>query len=390
MDPIESIMNILQVTAFYSPVMGGSAEIPYQISGELAKRGHQVTVYTSDYKMSRDYLDSLPDVDVHSFRTVSSAANFFITPGMAGSLKREITRFDVVHLHNYRTYQNIIASNYARKFNVPYILHAHGSLPRINSKQGLKRLYDGLWGHRILKSAFRAVAISPFEAEQYRSTGVSADRISVIPNGIEMPEAGSLPEKGQFRDKFGLSVRQKIILFLGRIHQLKGLDILTGAYTSISSSYANTRLVIAGPDDGYLPVLKKIAADLNITDRILFTGPLYGMEKLAAYIDADIFVLPSVYEIFGITAAEALACGTPVVVTDRCGIADAVGNSQAGIVVPHDERQLQDALIRMLDDDKIRLKYAENGISLVHREFSREQMVGKIEDIYKALPSAMY
>jgi len=147
---------------------------------------------------------------------------------------------------------------------------------------------------------------------------------------------------------------------------------------------SDVRLVIVGPDDGYLPSLKKLIADLKISTKVLFTGPLYGQEKLKAYVDADVYVLPSSYEIFGITVLEACACGAPVVVTDRCGIADVI-DGQAGLVVAYDKEQLQHALLHMLDDDKMRLRFGEKGKLLVREKFNCENIAEQVERVYKEI-----
>jgi len=150
----------------------------------------------------------------------------------------------------------------------------------------------------------------------------------------------------------------------------------------LSEEVDNVKVVIVGPDDGYLPALKILIVDLEVNDKVLFTGPLYGQEKLEAYVDAEVYVLPSSYEIFGITLLEACACGTPVVVTDRCGIADVI-NGQAGLVVPYDKEQLRQALLHILGNDKLRREFGEKGKLLVRERFNWEKIAEQIEDLYK-------
>jgi len=220
------------------------------------------------------------------------------------------------------------------------------------------------------------------EAEQYKGMGVSEDKIEIIPYGIDLSVFDNLPERGEFRRKYDLGSAQRIILYLGRIHQIKGLDLLAQAFTDLSKALSNIKLVIVGPDDGYLPALKKLITDLGINDKVLFTGPLYRQGKLEAYVDADVYVLPSIYEIFSITLLEAFACGTPVIATDRCGIADVI-NGQAGLVVPYDKEQLQQALLHMLDDHKMRLQFSERGKLLVREKFDWEKIAEQVERVYE-------
>ncbi|MFH1652125.1 MAG: glycosyltransferase, partial [Chloroflexota bacterium] len=150
-------MKILQVCNLFSARHGGSAEVPYRLSRELAKRGHRVTIYTSDYQLDRDRLPPLEAIDFHAFRTWAHLSGLDKTPGMVLRARREIADFDVVHLHNYRTFPNIVLHHYARQHGVPCVLQAHGSLPRLMSKGTLKLAFDAVWGKSILRDAARCL-----------------------------------------------------------------------------------------------------------------------------------------------------------------------------------------------------------------------------------------
>jgi len=384
-------MKVLQVTPTFIPSRFGGVSLFYNLSKNLIKRGHEVIVFTTDIKDRYSRLSNLQsrDIDgikVYYFRNISNllATRYRLAfpRGMSVAVKKEISNFDIIHLHNVRTFQNVIIHHYARKYNVPYVLQAHGSLVTFFYRGWQKRIFDAIWGRRILKDATKLIALTPIEAEQYRSMGVSEAKIEIIPNGIDLAEFENLPERGEFRAKHGLDKEQKIILYLGRIHKIKGLDLLARAFADLSKSLNNVKLVIAGSDDGYLPSLKKLVADSGMTGKVLFTGLLYGQEKLEAYIDADVYVLSSFYEIFGITVLEALACGTPVIVTDRCGIANVV-DGQAGLVVPYEKDQLRDGLLHMLNDERMRLQFGEKGKSLVREKFDWEKIVEQIENTYQ-------
>jgi glycosyltransferase involved in cell wall biosynthesis len=377
-------MKILQVTPFFSPVHGGSAEVPYQLSKELAKRGHEVAVYTSDYKLGSEYINSIPEIEVRSFKTWLSWTKFFLTPGLVIQAKKAIKNFDIVHMHNYYTFQNVIAHHYVKKHDIPYVLQAHGSVATYFQRGSLKKIFDAIWGYAILKDASRLIAVTPTEAEQYKSIGVGQDKIEIVPNGIDLSQFDNLPPREEFRKKYGLNDSCKIILYLGRINRIKGLDLLASAFARLSGDFNEATLVIVGPDDGYLLSLERLIRQLKIEEKVLFTGPLYGKEKLQAYVDADVYVLPSSYEIFGITVLEACACGTPVIVTDRCGIADAIHN-QAGLAVPYDERQLQAALQHILSDEKMRRQFGERGKSLIRERFGWKKIAEQLDSIFQQI-----
>ncbi len=366
-------------------------ELIYNLSKSLFDRGHQITIYTTDALnkgRKSEYRTETIDmhgVKVYEFKSLGGKLGqrypIHISPAMIPSMAKQTAIFDIIHLHEHRTFQNIVAHHYAKKYAVPYVLQAHGSLP-IMSKKRLKQVYDNLWGYRLLKDASRVIAVTGIEAEQYKSMGVNEDKIEIIPHGIDLSVFNNLPERGELRRKYDLNDNQRIILYLGRIHKIKGLDLLARTFADLSKPLDDIKLVIVGPDYGYLPYLKKLVADLEISNRVLFTGPLYGQEKLEAYVDADVYVLPSFYEIFSITVLEACACGTPVIVTDRCGLANVI-NGQAGLVVPYDKQQLQHALLHMLENDKLRRDFGEKGKLLVREKFNWEEIAKQVERVYK-------
>jgi glycosyltransferase involved in cell wall biosynthesis len=184
--------------------------------------------------------------------------------------------------------------------------------------------------------------------------GIPESRIVVRRNGIDLPK--TLPPRGLFRRARGISETRPVILFLGRVISKKSPDVLLDAFARWRSSRKQPPqnepplLVVAGPEegDGFLPKLQARASSLGLGDSVLFAGPLYDDYKWAAFHDADLFVLPSWHENFGNTAAEAMACSTPVIVTDRCGIAPFIAG-RAGLVIPHGEKPLATALSALLD-----------------------------------------
>jgi glycosyltransferase involved in cell wall biosynthesis len=374
-------MKILQVAQFFSPVHGGSAEVPYQLSKELAKRGHEVTIYASDYKSSQEYINTIPGVVVCLFRSWLNYAKFHVTPGMIKRAKKEIKNFDIVHMHNYRTFQNIPVHYYAKKYKIPYVLQAHGSVLPIFQREGLKKIFDLSFGYRILRDAAKVIALTKTEAEQYNKMGVDENKIEIVPNGIDLSEYDNLPGKGEFRRKYKIKDDEKIILYLGRIHKIKGIDLLVKSFSDLIKELDNVRLVIVGPDDEFLSTLKKQINDLKISDKILLTGPLYEQDKLEAYVDANVYVLPSVYETFPVTVLEACACGTPVVVTDRCGITDIV--DKVGYVVKYDE-PLKDTMFKILSDEELG-RFGERGNKWVEEEFGWNTIVEQILNVYKGV-----
>ena len=205
-------------------------------------------------------------------------------------------------------------------------------------------------------------------------------------NGVEAP--GSWPERGLFRKKLGIPAEARVVLFLGRLSVKKSPDLLLRAFAEVKKRRAGMplRLVFAGPDlGGVRAQLVEMAAQLDASQEVQFAGPLFGQEKWAAYRDADVFVLPSQNENFGNTAAEAVASGTPVIVTEQCGIAPLLAN-QAGMVARHEVHHLAEVLSRILTDEELR-RHLEAGCAKVTRNLGWGEPVHEMERLYAACRS---
>ena len=222
------------------------------------------------------------------------------------------------------------------------------------------------------------------EKDELIDGGVPADRIVIRRNGIESPE--QLPAAGSFRRQWHVSEDAQIVLYLGRLVSKKSPDLLLDAFAQYRQrSTRSSVLVLAGPDedDGYRRQLEARARQLGLSEHVLFTGPLYGDAKWAAYRDADVFVLPSQNENFGNTAAEAVACGTPVLLTDRCGVAALIGE-RAGLVVPYSLEALTAGLQRLLDDSALGQRLRD-GCASAARELGWDEPLDETESLYARL-----
>jgi len=390
-------MRILQVYPYFYPAWryGGPTRVVYELSKYLANRGHKVTVYTTDAldEKSRIEISSHPHsingVKTYYFKNLSNYLAYkhilALPMGLLPHIKEEIKEFDIIHLHGGRTFLNIIVHHYAKKYGIPYVLQPRGSLPRI-SKSKQKKLFDALFGRAIIKDASKIIASSKLESDQYWDVfpDLKSEKIVHIPNSIDLETYQNLPKKGEFRKKYSIAEDEKVILFLSRIHERKGADILMKAFSKLKNELKSVKLVIAGPDDGYLGKLKLMVNKLNIKDDVIFPGLLYEKDKLEAYVDADVFVLPSKdrYESFGNVALEACACGTPTIVTNVCGISEWLNSLEP---VDPDVNSLYKKLLEMLKiSESERIEMREKTHDEV-RNLSWENVVERIEKIYREI-----
>lgn len=380
-------MRILFVLPAYYPALdfGGPIPVAQDLARRLTARGHEVTILTTNLLTKSSKLGKKTEErEVEGIRTVylNSVARYHwvgITPDVYGYLRRELPGFDVVHLYGFREFINLAVARRAKATGKPYVLQALGTTARMKRSLGKKLVYDTLFGSSVLKNAASLIAKSEVERRQYEAAGIRPDKVELIPNGMEIPEEARRVIPGSFREAHGIGEHETLLLFLGRIDPIKGLDLLIKAFARAKVSGA--RLVLVGPDEGRRGEFERLARECGVGDSVLFTGGLYGVQKWEAYTDADAYVLPSVFENFPRTVLEALGCGTPVLITDRCGIAPQI-KDRAGLVVPYDEGALSVAIRRLVEDAGLRERLAEGGRRVLEEEFSWEPIVGQLEELY--------
>ena len=380
-------MKILFVLPAYYPALdyGGPVPVAQDLARRLTARGHEVTVLTTNLLTKSSKLgNKTEEREVDGIRTVylNSVARYHwvgITPDVFGYLSRELPSFDVAHLYGYREFINLAAARRAHALGKPYVLQALGTTTRMKRSLGKKLVYDTLFGSSILKNAAALIAKSEVERQQYEAAGIPPEKVALVPNGMEIPEEARRVVPGNFRKAHGIGESETLLLFLGRIDPIKGLDLLIKAFARVKG--AGVRLAVVGPDEGLQGELERLARERGVGGSIVFTGGLYGAQKWEAYTDADAYVLPSAFENFPRTVLEAMGCGTPVLITDRCGIASQI-RDRAGLVVPYEEGALAEALRRLLNDPDLREKLGENGRRAIGEEFSWEPVVKKVEALY--------
>jgi len=236
---------------------------------------------------------------------------------------------------------------------------------------------------RTIASAARVIATSQQEIEELAGGGIPREKILLRRNGVMMPE--TLSERGVFRRKWGISAADLVVLFLGRLSEKKSPELLLRAFSQIPETAGTSvvRLIFAGPDESGMEArLKNIARELQVDSRVIFSGAVFEEEKWAAYLDANVFVLPSQNENFGNTAAEAAAVGTPVIVTENCGVAPLLADG--GIVIPHEEGALAKALGELLQNETLRERLGRQARTAAGK-IGWEEPVREAELLYRKL-----
>ncbi len=384
-------MNILHIVPSFAPCFshGGVVNASYQIAKKQVENGHDVTVYTTDncderLKFEDNYHVNVDGIEVFYFKNISNRFKNKLTIdtpiGLIGYLKKNIADFDIIHIHEHRHSLAIAAHRYAKKNNIPYVVQAHGSVLPFFQKEQLKGIFDKLWGFDILHDASRVFALTEVEKEQYLKMGVSADKIEIIPLGINLNEYNNLPSIGRFKSKYNINENNKIILFLGRIHEIKGLDLLIKSFNRISND--NVKLVLVGGDYGFKEELEKLIDEFNLNDKVIFVGVLLGKDKIKALVDCDVFVMPSRYESFTTSGLEAMACSKPLVLTKNNHIHTWV-KDKVGLVCDFNENDLAACLEKLLYDKKLCETFGNTGRQLIETKYNWNRVSKQIELVYK-------
>lgn len=391
-------MNILQITLGFYPASawGGPVKIVYQNGRELARRGHRVTVYcTNLLDKKRKIAPGTFERRVDGLRVVYfDTWRIPVWPGTLGPvwlphlpayLRRELPGFDIVHINGYRNLMALPVARLARQTGVPLVVQPHGAMPVVVNSFMIKRLYDRLLGQQELRGLAALVALQESERQQALQHGVPADKIHIIPNGLDLHDSTPLPPTGVFRQRLGIADGRRLILFLGRINRKKGADMLVQAFSLLDNLDAH--LVIAGPDDGQLAEVQQLVQQHTLQERVSFPGLLEGEDVKAAFQDADLFVLPCRTDTFPTTIMEACQASTPMVITEGCEIAHLVRNRVAE-VTPFDPQAFASAIRDLLTDPGDYARMKEECPQVMADTFSLQASVDRLEALYYQLAAA--
>jgi glycosyltransferase involved in cell wall biosynthesis len=398
-------MRILNVTQTYAPFyeFGGPPVKVQALSEGLARRGHTVTVLTADWGLEKR-IQGLQAENGHSdagespfgkcMEETGVQAIYLPTwlryratswnPAVKRFCRTRLQDFDVAHIYGLYDLLGPIVAAACRVRKLPYIVEPIGMFVPIVRSLPLKRMYHTVFGRRLFAGARAVIATSEQEAAELSRGGISHGKIVLRRNGVEPP--ARFPARGAFRASRGIPLDAKVVLFLGRLSEKKSPDLLLKAFAMLPAQIngRSLHLVIAGPDEGGMRKrLKQMAEQAGLGNRVQICGSLFGEEKWAAYMDADVFVLPSVNENFGNTAAEAAAAGTPVMVTHGCGIAPLLADV-AGLVVAHDAVEVSQALARILGNEELHDRLAA-GCKDITAGLGWEEPVRQMEELYGKL-----
>jgi glycosyltransferase involved in cell wall biosynthesis len=386
-------MKILHVLAAIYPERGGPAKVAPELCRALVARNVDARIYTTNLNIN-GYLDVPSDefvlnqgVRIYHF-PVSISRRFGYSRQLGSKLKDTVKDFDLVHIHSLYMFHSSAAAYYCRKKDVPYIIRPHGTLdPFLRNKSRIKKyIYNCLFEYRDLNNAAAIHYTSQGEKElAHEAMNIQSPSI-VVPIGINLDEYTNLPEKGAFRRDYPELKDRFLYLFLGRIDFKKGLDILSKAFAKIAHLHQDVHLVIAGPDEAnYMARVNSWLTELGIVDRTTYVGMLKGEKKLAAFNDADVFVLSSYTENFGVALVEALASGMPAVITNKINIWLEIKDANAGLVTDCNEVDVRTGMLRLYSNPDLRAEIGRNARNLARQKYDWDKNVDLMIEAYEKI-----
>ena len=330
-------MKILHTIRSVNPAGGGVIEVVRQFSGVMEKQGHTVAVASLDAP-DDSWVKEFPH-RVHALGPVTSG--YGRSPNFTHWLREHHAEFDCVVVNGLWQFNSVGTRQALIGTATPYFVFPHGMLdPWFKRAYPLKHLKKWLywpWAeYRVLRDA-RAVLFTCEEEKilARQSFWLYSCREQVVPLGIATPSGDAEQQRALFLQQFPGLAGQRIILFLGRIHEKKGCDLRLQACAPFAKKDPRLQLVIAGPDQtGWRVTLEKLAETLGVARQVSWPGMLGGDLKWGAFHAAEAFVLPSHQENFGIVVAEAAACGLPVLISNQVNIWREIEADGAGLVAP--------------------------------------------------------
>ncbi len=366
---------------------GGIARVMYDLSKSLKEEGYAIDAITTDVLDNSSRNEKAEDIadGIHIFyfkNRNNLIANKLKTPlpiGLSHWLEKHITEYDIVHIGDFRNLFNYSIYRSCKKHQIPYIISPFWTVPYKKDIRGsIKWLYDMTWARDFLQDAKYVTVQTENEKQELIRFWIEENKIALIPLMIEFTKFQDTPERGLARKKHSIPLDATILLFVGRIHEYKATDMMIDCFYEYQKKISNSYLIIIGRDDGYETRLKNYVQNLGITEKVIFVWPIYFPESMQYYCDADIyFMAPSHYEETSTASLEALACGTPVVVTEQADI-PFIENFHAGKVVKYDKWSIVSAL---LETEKNELS-SSACIRLIEEHFDIESIKNEFIKLY--------
>jgi len=370
-------------------VVGGIARHCEGLAKALVQQNHEVHLFTLDFPGSPNY-EEMDGVKVYRTSTELGHPNFltwvllfnhFLTKRMA-DVSRSVD-FDVIHVHDWlAAFSGISFKHYLKK---PMVLTVHST--EIGRAQGLRSpdsfSINGIEWWATYEADRVIVCSQSMKNEIGGHFNLPLDKVDVIPNAIDPTKYQTSVERGSVRQRYGVGYGEKLILCVGRLVPQKGIEYFIRAIPSIAKRYPEAKFIIVG--EGWSrDILEAEARASGQGRKIQFTGFASDKEVINLMTSADVLVVPSVYEPFGIVALEGMASGVPVVASQVGGLSEVIEHNRTGLFVyPRSPESIAWGIDRVLSDPDHAKWLTENAKEKLHKAYSWEAVAMKTVEVYR-------
>jgi glycosyltransferase involved in cell wall biosynthesis len=387
-------MKILQVIPYFIPAYGygGPVKVCFDVSRELVKNGHQVTVATTDTLDEKNRIarlsEEIDDIKIIRFRNISNKlakkCNGYLPVGFYFWVRKNICRFDVVYCHDFFTLQNIIIAHFCKKYNVPFVVQPHGTLSLTRQKarfEIIKKVFIKLF-RGVLNNSKNIIALTENEKKEISSIDKNfKHKIKIIPNGLKTEEFENI-EKVNLYEKYNIPQKNKIIGYIGRLQFIKGIDLSLEILAQLKNKLKFTYLII-GPDEGERKNLEIQIEKLDLGSNVIFAGILTGKEKLETIHSCDLFLFTSRNEGFPLTVLEVAALGVPQIISKNCNVPE-IERYMAGFEIDLEEKnKFLNKILEILNSPDLRENFSINSRKLIRQYFNLQNTSNLLEDCIK-------
>ena len=384
-------MRICMLTWEFPPrIVGGIARHCLGLSKALAKLGHEVYVITLEFP-GTPLFEDVDGVKVHRVLIELGHPNFIIWTFIfnhfmekkVAELSRSV-KFDIIHIHDWLTAEAGVSSKHFLNKSLVSTVHS----TEVGRSQGLHNpdsfLIDGIEWWMTYEAKRVIVCSNSVKWELESHFNLPHDKVTVIPNGVEISNFNLNINREEVKRRYGIKPNERIVLFIGRLVPQKGVDTLIKAVPLIIQRHRDARILIAG--DGWSRTyLEELVKSMGLRDHVRFLGFISDWELADLMVAADVLVVPSVYEPFGIVALEGMAAGTPVVATNIGGLSEIIEHDKTGVLVyPRNPESIAWGVNRVLSDRKYADWLVRNARKKVLEAYSWEEIAKRTVEVYES------
>lgn len=382
-------MRITHVIPYMHPAAGGPPVVVDRLSRELVARGHQVRVLTTDYFSRGQTAWQTEDPRPYEMEVYPTRGGYCFGSKFRSAIRSDVRASDVVHVHTLWTYASLAAARACVAAKTPFLVMPHGMLDPYSVKRGWfkKQCYGRLVEWPLLRRASGMCYTHPEEQRLAASTCHGLPPGHIVELGTESPPDCPRAElRAEFLTRHQELRGRTVVLFLGRLHSKKGLDLLIPAFDAVRQQRPDAHLLLVGPGEPtYVQSIRDEVTRRGLDTAVTFTGVLYGRDKWAAMAASDLFILPSYQENFALAAVDAVRSGLPVLLSRRVNLWKDLVDAGVGRDCEPELNSVTAALGACLDDAAWRQSAIPAGKELLSERFNWATTTARLETVYESL-----